>query len=100
MDGIFYGRFDMKCSSLDNVRKGEKFKVLEYNGVAADPAHIFDPAMPIGEKYREIYRHWRILYHIYRVQRLKGVQAMSLRTAWQSWRDYWRHVKGVGTGKS
>lgn len=95
MDGIHYGRFDMKCSSLDAVRQGKGFKVLEFNGVAADPAHVFDPAIPIWKKYRDYFRHWKTIFRIYRVQRKRGIKAMSTGAALRSWYNYWRYVKRV-----
>ncbi|MCB9283369.1 MAG: hypothetical protein H6563_04785 [Lewinellaceae bacterium] len=91
MDGIHYGRFDMKCSSMDELRKGNSFKILEYNGVSSDPAHIYDPSIPVWKKYRDVFRHWEIMYRIYLVQRDKGVRAMGLAEAWGTWRSYWKY---------
>jgi hypothetical protein len=78
MEGIHYGRFDLKCRSVEDLRNGGGFMVMEYNGIGAEPAHIYDPAYPIWKKYREIYRHWRIIYRIYRVQARKGERSMTL----------------------
>ncbi|MBK7406874.1 MAG: hypothetical protein IPL49_12820 [Saprospirales bacterium] len=97
MDGIHYGRFDMKVSSIEDLRKGNGFKILEYNGVSSDPAHIYDPAIPIWKKYRDIYRHWEIMFRIYRVQRRAGVRAMGYGEAWRAWKMYWAYKKSVDT---
>lgn len=80
MEGIYYGRFDLRCRSIDALRRGE-FKVMEFNGVAAEPAHIYDPRIPILEKYRILYRHWKIIFNIYKQQRALGIKPMSFKEA-------------------
>ncbi|MBK7335697.1 MAG: hypothetical protein IPJ00_05825 [Saprospirales bacterium] len=100
MEGIYYGRFDMKCESLEDVRQGKGLKILEFNGVAGDPAHIYDPSIPIWKKYRDIYRHWKIMYRIYLVQRKNGVEPMDWQEARRTWRNYWGYLKGVEELKS
>jgi hypothetical protein len=87
MEGIHYGRFDLRCQSVEALRKGE-FLVMEYNGVAAEPAHIYDPEMPVLEKYRSIYRHWEIIYRIYKAQRARGVRPMNVSEAFAAVRNY------------
>ena len=87
MEGIHYGRFDLRCRDVGALRKGQ-FWVMEYNGVAAEPAHIYDPEMPVPEKYRTIYRHWRIIYHIYKAQRTRGIRPMSLKEAIAAVKNY------------
>ncbi len=87
MEGIHYGRFDLRCRDVGALRKGQ-FWVMEYNGVAAEPAHIYDPEMPVPEKYRTIYRHWRIIYHIYKAQRARGIRPMSLKEAIAAVKNY------------
>ena len=59
MENIYYGRFDLKCSSVEELRNGKGFKIMEYNGIGAEPAHIYDPAYPLLKKYRDIYDHWK-----------------------------------------
>ena len=88
MDDIYYGRFDMKCESIEALRAGKGFKVLEFNGVAGEPAHIYDPTYPIRQAYRDIWKHWGVIYEISKRQMAKGVQPMSWREAWQRVRDY------------
>ena len=88
MPGVQYGRFDMKCQSLEALQEGKGFKILEYNGVAGEPAHVYDPSIPILEKYRIFFQHWKIIFTIYREQRQKGIQAMTFREVRSHWRRY------------
>ncbi len=72
LDGVLYGRFDLKCDSVDALRRGE-FKVMELNGVFGEPAHVYDPSFWMWRAYRDFYRHWKILFELYRHQRRRGV---------------------------
>jgi hypothetical protein len=89
MEQIHYGRFDIKCKSLELLEQGEEIKILEYNGVGAEPAHVYDPAIPVWKKYLDFFRHWRILYQIYRVQKNKRVRPMH----WKEVRDHWNRYQ-------
>ncbi|MCR9286060.1 MAG: hypothetical protein NXI23_01575 [Bacteroidetes bacterium] len=94
MDGIYYGRFDMKCASPDAVKKGD-FKVLEYNGIAAEPAHIYDPTYPLSKKYQDIYQHWKIIFKIYKIQQAKGEKSMSWSEMRASYKTYSNYMKSL-----
>lgn len=93
MQGIHYGRFDMKCESMDLLKKGKAFKILEFNGIASEPAHIYDPAYSAWHAYRDIFQHWKIIYHIGKAQRQKGIQPMSWKEAYRSLREYFRYIR-------
>jgi len=93
MEGIHYGRFDMKCQSIELLKEASKFKILEFNGIASEPAHIYDPEYSTIQAYRDIFRHWKIIYELSKVQRTKGVSSMSWNEAYQSVRSYLQYMK-------
>jgi hypothetical protein len=43
INGVHYGRFDMKVKSIEDLYNGKNILIMELNGINADPAHIFDP---------------------------------------------------------
>lgn len=88
---LFYGRFDLRCRSFADLEKGECFSILEYNGVAAEPAHIYHPGRPLWKAYRDIARHWGILYRLCLVQKNRGVPAESARDVLRQFRDWWKY---------
>lgn len=92
MDGIYYGRFDLKCESIELLEEGKGISILEFNGVAGEPAHIYDPEFPVWKAYRDIYRHFKIIYQIGRVQQKKGITAMSLSEMRASYRRYNKYL--------
>lgn len=95
MEDIHYGRFDLKCTSLEDLKAGQGFMVMEYNGIGAEPAHIYDPSYPLWKKYMDIYRHWSIIYRIYIMQRRKGVEAMSIAEAIERLKAYMAYKKSL-----
>jgi len=88
MEGIYYGRFDLKCESIELLEQGKGIHILEFNGVAGEPAHIYDPEYPVWKAYRDIYQHFKIIYQIGRVQHKKGIEAMNLKEMRNSYRRY------------
>ncbi len=95
MNGIHYGRFDLRTTSLEDLRRGRNFLVFEFNGVGSDPAHIYDARHSIGEVYRVIWKHFSIMRRIWEAQRKQGYRAMSLSEAWQAVVDYKRYKKAA-----
>lgn len=98
MEGIYYGRFDLRCTSTLDLKKGQNFKILEFNGVAGEPAHIYDPAVPILEKYRIYFRHWSIIFQIYQQQKRQKVPTMTWSELIAITRSYRAHLKTIQVG--
>ncbi|MEZ4951890.1 MAG: D-alanine--D-alanine ligase [Saprospiraceae bacterium] len=96
MEGIHYGRFDLRCESWEALKNGE-MKILEFNGIAAEPAHIYDPGIPVIEKYRVIYRHWKIIFQLYKKQKSLGIKPMTFKEAYNFTRAYFNY-KNIAEG--
>ena len=43
VEGFYFGRYDIKCTSIEDLKKGKNISILELNGSGAEPAHIYDP---------------------------------------------------------
>ena len=88
LEGIYYGRFDIKCESIAAMQEGRDFKIMELNGVAGEAAHIYDPSYPVWKKYRDIFYCWKAIFEISKIQRKKGIKTMSIREFLQKYRVY------------
>ena len=93
MPGIYYGRFDLRTRSIEDLSAGRAFRIMEFNGASAEPAHIYDPEYSIIHAYRDLWRHWQIMYRIYAQQKRKGINTLPIREGWHSLRDYFRYKK-------
>ena len=91
--GMFYGLFDLRCRSIEALKQGEPFKILEYNGVSAEPAHIYQPGYSLWQAYKDIASHWRIIFRIHRHQRSQGIHPMPVQEGWQQVRQYFAYKK-------
>lgn len=98
IEGVHFGRFDMKCASVEALCRGE-FLAMELNGVFADPAHVYDPAYGAFRAYRHYVRHWRILFDLHREQRRRGVHPTPYGQALRIILDYFRYKKRLQDGQ-
>jgi len=70
VDGFYYGRFDLRVKSLEDLYKGQNIKIVEINGVTSEAGHIYDPNYSLLQTYRDVSNNLKIVYQIY--QQLKG----------------------------
>ena len=63
--GWYYGRLDLKYKSFDDLLKGENFKILEINGVIAEPTHVYDSLSgSYFSALKTIKQHWKTIFEI------------------------------------
>lgn len=94
MNGIYLCRYDLKCESLESLKAGLSFKILEINGVTGEPAHIYDPSYSVMQAYRDLFQHWKKVYEISReVHEQEGVAYMKFSEMMVTLRKHLRYVK-------
>ncbi len=84
--GFYYGRYDLRCRSVADLYAGQHIKIVELNGVGAEPAHIYQPGFSIWEGWRVLLQHWTVVYTISRENHRRGVAYMTfaeIRRVWQ-----------------
>ena len=79
----YFGRYDLKCTSLEDLKKGINIQVLEYNGAGAAITHIFDRNMGYFRAMKEIADHWKDLYRIGKINNKQGVPYWSFMQGWR-----------------
>ena len=82
INDFFYGRYDIMCNSIEDLKQGKKFVILEYNGCGAEPNHFYDTGYTLTRAWKEILKHWKILYEISSYNHKRGVR-------------YWPFMKGI-----
>lgn len=70
---FFYGRYDLKATSLGDLKRGKNFLILEYNGSGAEPNHVYNSGYSLWEAHNEILKHWKALYQISVYNHKKGI---------------------------
>lgn len=61
---FYYGRYDIKCASIEDLKEGKNFSILEYNGCGAEPHHAYGNGNTLFEAYAIFLHHWKVLYKI------------------------------------
>ncbi|RPE00930.1 hypothetical protein EGM88_00850 [Aureibaculum marinum] len=62
-----YGRFDIKYKTFNKLKNAEDFKILELNGIIAEPTHIYDTEKSnYFASLKTILNHWSIANKIAR----------------------------------
>jgi len=72
-----YFRLDLRAKSWEDIENGN-FKVLEVNGVSAEPGHIYDPRLSLTEAYKDLFHHWMQMSEIAGEQLGKGLEPESI----------------------
>lgn len=76
---FFYGRYDIKCNSIGELKQGKNFTILEYNGCGAEPHHVYGNGLSFFEACKTLVEHWRILLTISNINRAAGTMPWSFR---------------------
>jgi hypothetical protein len=80
IEGFYFGRFDLRCKSIEHLRSGD-VKVMELNGCGAEPAHIYEPGFSIFKGIGVMLEHWRNIYHIALENRKRGTRFITFNEA-------------------
>lgn len=64
IDGFYFGRIDLMYNSLEELEEGQNFSIVEINGAASEPTHIYDPSHSIFFAWKELFRHITFMYEI------------------------------------
>ena len=78
LPGLYYGRFDIKFKNWESLLEGKDFKIIEINGVNAEPTHIYDPKYKLVKAYQDIFFHMDIIYEISKQNRALGYRPKPL----------------------
>jgi hypothetical protein len=90
---FYYGRYDIKCQSIEDLKQGKNYSILEFNGCGAEPNHIYDTGMNLGSAYREILKHWKALYEISKHNHNNGTPYWTFKRGRNFLREAKRHFK-------
>lgn len=80
IEGFYFGRFDLRTASVEDLENG-KVLVMELNGCGAEPAHIYQPGFSLFKAIKTLFRHWHDIYHISAENHKRGVAYISFREA-------------------
>lgn len=83
IDGFYYGRFDVRCKDEEALKKGDVM-IMELNGAASEPAHIYHPGYPILKAYKSLFHHWKVMFTISTYNHNQGIRYVSFKEGWKT----------------
>lgn len=64
ISGFYFGRMDVRYSTWEELKQGKNFSIIELNGAGSEPTHMYDPKHSLFFAWKEIIKHWNILYKV------------------------------------
>jgi hypothetical protein len=74
---FYFGRFDVRFRSLDDLRQGRGFTIIEVNGAGSEATHIWDRQTRLIDAYRGLFMQIRLAFEIGAANRRRGLKPMS-----------------------
>ena len=71
IDGFFFGRYDIRGPTMEDIQAG-RFKVIELNGVSSEATDIYDPQNTLRTAYAKLFRQWELAFRIGAANRARG----------------------------
>lgn len=81
-----FGRVDVKFDSVDALRAGEKFEIIEINGVGSEATHIWDSRTSLREAYAAQFHHYGETFRIGAKKKKAGWKSSGLWHGVRLWR--------------
>jgi len=78
MTDFHIGRLDVRFESIDRLRNGEAFSIMEVNGSGSEAVHAWDPKLSLRESYSIVFAKQRLLFKIASAMRKRGCRPIGL----------------------
>ena len=83
---FYFGRMDVMYTTWEELEQGENFSIVELNGAASEPTHIYDPKHSLFFAWKELARHITYMYKISVVNHQRGFPYLSHKVGMEQYR--------------
>ncbi|PTT11662.1 D-alanine--D-alanine ligase [Flavobacterium sp. HMWF030] len=83
---FYFGRFDIMYNTFEELEQGENFQIVELNGAASEPTHIYDPKHSVWFAWKELARHITYMYEISVENHKKGIPYLEHKAGMREYR--------------
>jgi hypothetical protein len=84
--GFHFGRLDIMYDTFEALEEGKNFSVVELNGAASEPTHIYDPRHSLFFAWKELARHITYMYEISVANHQKGFPYLTHKVGMKEYR--------------
>ena len=78
IDEFYFGRFDIRFTSIEDLQVGRGFTIVEVNGAGAEATHIWDRNTTLLEAYGALMQQYRLLWETGAENARRGFRPASL----------------------
>lgn len=86
MPEMYFTRIDLRYESLESLRNGERFQIIEFNGSGSEATNIWDPQMTIRKAYATQFFHYGESFRIGAAIRRRGLRPTGFLRLFALWR--------------
>ncbi len=83
---FYFGRMDLMYNSWEELEQGKSFSVVELNGAASEPTHIYDPKHSLFFAWKELARHINYMFKISVANHKRGFPYLSHKAGMEQYR--------------
>lgn len=76
---FYFGRMDVMYANWHDFELGKNFAIVEINGAASEPTHIYDPKHSIIFAWKELARHITYMYQISVLNHKRGYPYLTFK---------------------
>lgn len=93
--GFYFGRLDVMYNKWEELERGENFSIVELNGAASEPTHIYDPKHSLFFAWKELARHITYMYKISVENHKKGFPYLAHKVGMKEYRLHLEQSKKI-----
>ncbi len=93
--GFYFGRLDVMYNNWEEFEGGENLAVVELNGAASEPTHIYDPTHSLFFAWKELAKHITYMYEISVQNHNKGIPYLSHKEGMKEYRLHLEQSKKI-----
>jgi hypothetical protein len=90
IDGFYFGRMDLMYQSISELEESKNFLLVELNGAASEPTHIYDPKHSLFFAWKELARHISYMFEISVANNKAGIPFLNHK---EGMRQYRMHLE-------
>lgn len=92
-NGFYFGRYDIRYSSIEELKLGKNFKIIELNGAMSESTNLYDPDFSIIRSYQILFKQWKILFQVGKQNYKLGVPYPSYQAFFKMMQEYSHYKK-------
>ncbi len=92
---FYFGRMDLMYNSWEELEQGNNFSIVELNGAASEPTHIYDPKHSLFFAWAALARHITYMYEISVANHKRGFSYLSHKQGMEQYRLHLEQSKKI-----